>query len=164
MPVDPEKLAALTEKFRQLNLAWIFSDPEKAAREELETGEPTLATYSFLKWLTDATVRPQDFAWMDQAIENNEPVLGPALKRLLDAGMDRNDLNTVVRVMQYRICDHLCFMLDQMAYEQYVPVQDFGVYHVGGGESPVDDKPIARLNALHEQIGAWDPLYVAREK
>ena len=50
-------------------------------------------------------------------------------------------------------------MLDQVALPGSVPVQDFGVYHVGGGDSPASDKPIARLDALHEQIGEleyWD--------
>lgn len=82
-----------------------------------------------------------------------------ALARLLEAGTDRNDLNTLVRVMQFKICDHICFMLDQVAREGYVPIQDFCVYHVGGGDSPTTDKPIARLTALHELIGIWDPDY-----
>src|SRR4051812_27994082 len=49
MAVDPVALAELTAKMRQLGLP----DPERAARAELETGAPILATQSFLKWLAD---------------------------------------------------------------------------------------------------------------
>ena len=162
MAINRKKLADLAAKMRQVNLP----DPEEAAREELETGSPILATYSFLKWLTDEMVRSGDYAWMDHALQHTEanPVLGLALRRLLDAGADREELNTLVRIMQFKICDHVCFMLDQVAVSGYVPIQDFGVYHVGGGKSPTEDKPIARLEALHEEIGAWDPSQDAQEE
>ncbi|HVC92084.1 MAG TPA: hypothetical protein VND64_00260 [Pirellulales bacterium] len=101
-------------------------------------------------------VRLGDYAWMDRARKRDEP-LGLALQRLLDAGADRKDLNDVVRAMQYRICDHICVMLDQVALPGQVPIQDFGVYHVGGGDTPDKDKPIARLEGLHEEIEAWNP-------
>ncbi len=155
MAIHRKALADLTAKMRQLGLP----DPEGAAREELETGSPILATYSFLKWLTDAMVSPGDHTWINRALRNpgENPVLAPALRRLLKAGADRDDLNALVRVMQFRICDHVCFMLDQVAVPGSVPIQDFAVYHVGGGDSPDTDKPIARLEALHEEIGAWDP-------
>lgn len=162
MVVDPVALAELTAKMRLLGLP----DPEGAAQEELETGVPILATQSFLKWLTDEMVRPGDHRWITRALNNadDHPVLAPALRQLLDAGAGRDDLTAVVRVMQYRMCDHVCFMLDQVAVPGSVPVQDFGVYHVGGGDSPTTDRPIARLDALHEQIGAWDPSEEAEEE
>ena len=157
MAVDPQKLEELAAQLRQLGLP----DPERAARRELETGEPILATQSFLKWLTDGIEPPGDYAWMDRTLRDRErhPVLGPALERLLAAGAERADLQAVVRAMQFRICEHVCFMLDQVALPGYVPIQDLGVYHVGGGDSPTSDRPIARLDALHEQIGDladWD--------
>jgi hypothetical protein len=162
MTIDPKALAALAAKMRQLNLP----DPKKAAREELETGTPILATYSFLKWLTDEMVRPGDYAWMDHALKHAEakPALEQVLRRLLAAGADRESLNTLVRIMQFKICDHVCVMLDQVALPGYVPIQDFGVYHVGGGNDPTEDKPIARLEALHEEIAAWDPSQDAEEE
>jgi hypothetical protein len=155
MPIDPKKLAALTEQMRSLGLP----DPENAAREELKTGDPILATQSFLKWLTDEMVRPGDYRWIDGTVADQEdsPVLGPALARLLKTGADRDDVIAVGRVLQYRICHHICTMLDQVSLPGYVPIQDFGVYHVGGGDSPTTDKPIVRLEGLHEQIEAWDP-------
>lgn len=155
MAVDPVAVAELAAKMRQLGLP----DPEAAARRELETGTPILATQSFLKWLASGMARAGDHRWIDRALRSpaDYPALAPALRRLLDAGASREDLTAVVRVMQFRVCDHVCFMLDQVAAPGAVPVQDFGVYHVGGGDSPTTDRPIARLDALHEQIGAWDP-------
>lgn len=155
MPIDPAQLAALTEQMRRLDLP----DPERAARAELETGSPILATQSFLKWLTDELVKPGDAAWIERTLRNREhhPLLAPALERLLAAGIEQSDLIDVVRVMQFKIVDHICYMLDSIALPGQVPIQDFGLYLVGGGDSPSTDKPIVRLDALHEQIGAWDP-------
>ncbi len=163
MEVDSEKLAELTAQFESLDLPEeIGLDPEEAAREELETGEPILATFSFMKWLTGEMVQPGDFRWIEVVAENptmmEYKVLAPVLKRLLDAGADRNDLTTLVRVMQYFICTHVCTMVDQVAMEGIVPIQDFGLYVMGDGDDPTTDKPIARIEALHEQIGAWDPI------
>lgn len=155
MSIDPQALADLTLKMDEVGLP----NPERAARKELESGRPILATHSFLKWLTDEMVPTGDQRWIDWTLKHPEhhPVLAPALEKLLGAGVDREALTALVRVMQFRICDHICYMLDQVAVPGYVPVQDFGVYHVGGGDSPTTDKPIARLDSLHEMIGAWDP-------
>lgn len=155
MPIDPEQLAALTKQMQQVGIP----DPEAAAKQELETGSPILATMSFMTWLTGEMVKPDDEKWIDRAVKNpdDHPVLGPALKRLVKAGASRADLIDVVRVMQFKIVDHICYMLDSVALPGTVPIQDFGVYVVGGGDSPTTDKPIVRLDALHEQIGFWDP-------
>ena len=155
MPADRKAVTALAKKMRQLGLP----DPTAAARRELETGEPILATHSFLTWLTGEMVSPGDHGWIDRALANpgSFPALTPVLGRVLAAGVSRDDLTALVRVMQFRMCDHVCLMLDQVAVPGTVPVQDFGVYHVGGGNSPTTDKPIVRLDTLHEQIGAWDP-------
>lgn len=155
MSIDPQALADLTLKMDEVGLP----DPEAAAREELESGEPILATHSFLKWLTDEMVPAGDQRWIDWALKHPEhnPGLAPALEKLLGAGVDRDALTALVRVMQFRICDHVCYMLDQVAMPGEVPIQDFAVYHVGGGNSPTTDKPIARLEGLHELIGEWDP-------
>lgn len=155
MSIDPQVLADLTAKMGELGLP----DPEGAARDELESGKPILATHSFLKWLTDEMVPAGDQRWIAYALKHPEhnPVLAPALEKVLAAGVDREALTALVRVMQFRMCDHICYMLDQVALPGEVPVQDFGVYHVGGGESPTTDQPIARLEGLHELIGEWDP-------
>lgn len=155
MSIDPQVLADLTVKMDEVGLP----DPEGAAREELETGEPILATHSFLKWLTDEMVPAGDQRWIDWTLKHPEhnPVLAAALEALLGAGVDREALTELVRVMQFRICDHICYMLDQVAMPGEVPIQDFAVYQVGGGDSPATDQPIARLEGLHELIGEWDP-------
>jgi hypothetical protein len=155
MPADPQAIAALAAQMKTLGLP----DPEGAARRELETGSPILATQSFLTWLTNEMVAPGDRAWIDRALSNREhhPVLAPLLDRLLAAGASRDDLTLLARLMQFRICDHVCYMVDSVALPGYVPIQDFGLYVVGGGDSPTSDKPIVRLDALHEQIGFWDP-------
>jgi hypothetical protein len=162
MEVDPKRLAELTAQFEALNLPPSILDPEEAALDELESGEPILATYSFLKWLTDAMVKPGDSRWMDVVAENSGmmeyKVLASVLKRLLDAGADRNDLNTLVRIMQYDICNHICYMLDQVAMEGILPIQDFGLYVMGDGDDPSTDKPIVRIEDLHKQICGWHPL------
>lgn len=50
MEVDPQKLAELTAQFESLNLPEeIGLDPEEAAREELETGEPGIRFTPILK-------------------------------------------------------------------------------------------------------------------
>ena len=153
MALDRKALKDLTARMKQLGLP----DPAAAARAELESGEPILATYSFLTWLTREMVG--DPKWIKAALKHADvnPLLTSTLTRLLAAGADRDDLTTLVRIMQYRICKHVCTMLDQVALPGTVPIQDFAVYHVGGGESPEDDRPIARLQDLHEEIEQWDP-------
>ena len=155
MALDRKALKDLTARMKQLGLP----DPAAAAREELESGEPILATYSFLTWLTGEMVPLGDSKWISRSLKHADvnPLLSATLKRLLAAGVDRDDLTTLVRIMQYRICNHVCTMLDQVGLPGTVPIQDFAVYHVGGGDSPEDDRPIARLQDLHEEIEQWDP-------
>jgi len=104
-------------------------------------------------------IHPGDEKWIERALKHpdDHPVLAPALKRIQEAGVSRDDLVDVVRVMQFQIVDHVCYMLDSIALPGTVPIQDFGVYVVGGGDSPTTDKSIVRLESLHEQVGSWDP-------
>ena len=51
MALDRKVLRDLTAKMKQLGLP----NPAELAREELESGEPILATYSFLTWLTGSS-------------------------------------------------------------------------------------------------------------
>src|SRR4029453_8552845 len=130
--------------------------PRPAGQEDI----PQLARFLFLRQAWPAVVREEDQRWIAHEIEASEkrptdPGAGGglALKRLLQAGANANDLTELVRVMQWRLLFHLCYLL-----------QDPGdvepeASHVGWALFEIDanDQPMRHIGGLHESVLETEP-------
>jgi hypothetical protein len=145
----------LTRIFTQLGAP----DPEGWAASEITEGINQLGRFLFLKGAWSHVVADDDTTWMDRSIEGT-PVgrdrpfdgVAHALRRLIDAGADRNDLNQLVRGMQVELLSGVCSLLDDAAavegnqYQHWVLV---GVDSAGGPGRPI--------LGLHESVLETDP-------
>lgn len=81
-------------------------------------GEGELVRFVFIKGAWQG-VADKDPAWMDEVANASQPPrtpAGQALARLLDAGVDRDDLNTVIRAEQVGLLSHVLYMLQDPSY------------------------------------------------
>src|SRR3712207_4722967 len=110
------KRADLIEAFRALGAA----DPEALAASQLDDGVPELHRFAFLKRLWDQVVKPGDAKWVERTIgqvkslgdDDPQAAAGPALERMLAAGVDPSDIMKVVWSAQAEMIYNLAFQLD----------------------------------------------------
>lgn len=149
-------LEELTALFRKLGAP----DPESWARSQHDEGIDQLSRFVFLREAWKAVVGPDDLGWIDRLIASskrrpNDPCagIGPALERLLAAGADRNDLQEVVRVMQYELLFSLCYLLeDPGTLEPEVAELSWRLVRT----NPAGDV-IGTVDGLHESVLSLDP-------
>jgi len=153
---DQQRLADLTELLTRLGAP----DPSAWARSELEEDIPQVARYLFLRQAWQHVVGDGDQTWIDAwrdlaAQSPSAPCagIGPALERLLAAGADRDDLTTVVRVMQYSTLFGLCYLLDDPGDVEPE------VAELGWALVEVDEEGTVgrHIGALHESLLETDP-------
>jgi hypothetical protein len=159
MRVDEKELSELTESFRRMGAR----DPESWAYSQLSEGIPQLARFVFLRQAWSSAVKEDDDSWIDRHVAgagdaSEEPLgaLGPALKRMLEAGVARNDTVDLVRCMQFEILFGVCYQLS-----------DAGVVENHNGTTTplfwglfqLDDQgnTISSIDALHESVLDTDP-------
>jgi hypothetical protein len=114
-PMDNEQRnAKLADVFLRLGA----NDPKGWAASEIEEGIPQLATFLFLKTAWRYVVSEIDTTWIETAIETSsrrptDPCagIGPALQRLVDSGVNQQDITDIVRVKQYELLFRLCYLL-----------------------------------------------------
>ena len=106
----------LIEAFRALGA----SDPETLASSQLDGRVPELHRFAFLKRLWDQVADTQSMKWIDQTIEQAEKLgeddpqaaAGLALRRMLAAGVDPNDILKVLWCAQAEMIYNIAFQLD----------------------------------------------------
>jgi hypothetical protein len=153
-------LQELTALFRKLGA----EDPEGWARSQIEQNFPQLARFLFLRQAWKLVINEDDRKWISERrhINSDEPAgdIGPAITRILAAGVDENDLTRVVRIMQWELLFRLCYLLDDPDYLR----DDREIIEKEAGDIvwclfQVDDNgyPIAVVDGLHESVLETEP-------
>jgi hypothetical protein len=142
-------------------------DPEGWAESEASEDIPQLARYLFLRAAWRGVVADGDTSWIESHVRTNGPPDAPgagiktALARLLERGVNRDDLTEVVRVMQWSVLAHICELLDDpyIAVEDLQMVPELGDYKFGWGLFELDeDETIGRsIDGLHESVLETEP-------
>ena len=150
--MDEEELTATFARFGA-------RDPEQWAGSEIREGIPQLARFLFLKGVWQEVVDAGDPSWIDRVVANtpedsDAPFAGTAhaLRRLLEAGADRQDLHEVVRGMQAEMIFGLCYLLDDPGAVEGNDSVDWGLF-----ELDEDDQPARGIGGLHESVLETDP-------
>lgn len=146
----------LTRIFRRIGAP----EPDSWARSEVTEDIPQLCRFLFLRQAWRLLVAEQDHSWIDNAIKEPEDSpgapcsgIGPALKRLIAEGIDRQDLTDVVRIMQYDVLFGLCYLLDDPGdVEPEVANVCWGLFELD--ENGRIGRPIG---GLHESVLNTDP-------
>jgi|SRR5579872_6202147 hypothetical protein len=144
---------ALADLFARLGAR----NPDQWARSQVEEGVPQLARFLFLRQAWKFVISDRDSSWLDKQFLANTGgpggAIAPALRRILACGVDREDLTTVVRVMQWRVLAGLCYLLDDPG-----DLED-DIKDIAWRLFEVDEngRPVAVMGALQESVLATDP-------
>lgn len=153
MPI-PEKPEDLTNLFRKLGAP----HPDKWASSQLNEGIPQLHRYLWLRQAWKSVVC--GYQWIEKEIERarakpNAPYsgIGQALGRCIEKGIDRADLNEIVRGKQVQLLFALCYLLEDPNFAEPE------LREVGWGLFQTDENgnPQQRITGLHESVLATDP-------
>jgi hypothetical protein len=138
-------------------------DPESWAKSQVEEGINQWGRFVFLHQAWKNIIPDRDTTWITPLIEEadkkpNDPgaAAGPALRRMLQAGVNPQDITDVVRVMQWHILFDLMYQLSDPSIVEY-PSKN--MKHVQWMLFEVDDdeNPIDRIDMLHESVLDTDP-------
>lgn len=144
----------LTTVFRKLGAP----DPELWAASQVSEGIPQLARFLFLRQAWRGVLSEDDGTWIGGVLhsaddDSDEPGAARALRRLLDAGADPADLTELVRVMQWQLLHHLCYLLEDPGdVEPEVAKIAWMLFQVDE-----DGRPQAPMTGLHESVLDTDP-------
>lgn len=134
-------------------------EPESWAASEVDEGIPQLARFAFLRGAWLGVIDAKDSSWMDRVVAqtpvgSEAPFAGTAhaLRRLLEAGVDRGDLQQVVRGMQAELVFHLCYLLDDPAVVDGNDVVSWALFELDDHEQPA-----RAIGGLHESVLETDP-------
>lgn len=154
------RIAEWTEHFR----AWNAEDPEGWARSQIDEGIFQYGRLVFLKsaW-SAAVVDEANTGWIDYSIADSKDHpdapcagIGLALQRALAAGVSREDLNEIARVIQYDALFSICDLLDGSDVVDYpnptVPKVFWQLF-----ETDDEGNPLQRISGLHESVLSLDP-------
>jgi hypothetical protein len=114
------KRGDLVEAFRAMGAA----DPEGMASSQLDDGVPELHRFAFLKRLWDQVVNPGDTKWIGQTVDqaaalgedDPQAAAGPALRRILAAGVEPIDIIKVVWAAQAEMVYNIAFQPDDPGF------------------------------------------------
>jgi len=154
-----QEIQKLTEHFRALGA----SDPESLARSQIEEGIPQYARLVFLRQAWQSVIADGDTSWIEPQIQQAErrprqpgAGIGPALKRMLAAGVTREDIAEVVRVMQWGVLARIAYQLEDPGVVEYsseeTPRVSWTLFEVDN-----DGQPLHPINGLHESVLDTDP-------
>jgi hypothetical protein len=91
-------------------------DPAGWAGSQIREGIPQLARFLFLRQAWKLVVPEDDNTWISRQedVNPNGPggAIVPALARLKARGVDKADITTIVRIMQWQLLFHLCYLLE----------------------------------------------------
>jgi hypothetical protein len=152
----PDTLQELTELFRQLGAP----NPEGWARSQLKEGIPQLQRYLWLRQAWKRIVPDDSYDWMDAEIQSarakpNAPYagVGLALERCLNQGIEKEDLNEIVRGKQAQLLFGICYLLEDPRFvERELRTLCWGLFQTD--ENGNATQPIS---GLHESVLETDP-------
>src|SRR5262249_41890369 len=152
-------LQRLTEAFRTMGAR----DPESWARSQLEEGIPQWSRFIFLHQAWKNVISETDLSWIDSLIDQSErhprdpgSGAGSALKRMLGAGVAREDLTELVREMQWVFLANLAYQLSDPSVVDY-PSEELPRVNWKLFEVNEDDEPLHPIGMLHESVLDTDP-------
>ncbi len=154
-----QEIQQLTEHFRALGAF----DPASWARSQIEEAIPQYARLVFLRQAWLSVIADGDTSWIEPQIQDAErrprepgAGIGPALKRMLEAGVSREDIAEVVRVMQWRVLAGIAYQLADPGVVEYpsdeTPRVKWTLFEVDD-----DGQPLHLIDALHECVLDTDP-------
>ena len=143
----------LTDLFARLGA----DDPAGWARSQIREGIPQLARFLFLRQAWREVVADGDTTWIEEELqaEAGQPggAIAPALRRLLALGAEKEDLTTVVRIMQWQLLFSLCYLPeDPCDVEPEVKDIAWALFRVDE-----QGQPIEHIGGLHESVLETDP-------
>jgi hypothetical protein len=139
-----EQFEALAERFRRLGA----DAPEAWARSEIEEDIPQLARFVLLRFLWSLVIPENDRSWFRSAAGRGDDGQGGALRRLLAAGVSRDDLTAVVRERQIALLHEVVSVLDGLLDR---PSDAEGVTW-GLFETDAGGRPGRPIDGLHESL------------
>jgi len=135
--------------------------PEEWIQYLPEDPSTQLARYMFLKQAWDSVAQEDDTKWIEDAVARSdkhpeEPYagLGLVLRKLLAAGIARDDITELARCLQAGMLFRLTYLLDGRAY------QVKGLEHINWSLVRTDEEgnPTAeQIGGLHESVLETDP-------
>jgi hypothetical protein len=156
---NEDEIKKLTEWFRALGA----QDPESWARSQVQDGINQWGRFVFLHQAWQSIVPDGDTTWIDSLIGEaderpNDPgsAAGPALQRMLAAGVNPQDIADVVRVMQWHVLFALAYQLSDAGIVEY-PLEKMRPVHWALFEVDENHNPIGRIGGLHESVLTTDP-------
>jgi len=152
----PHTLEELTELLRKLGA----SHPESWASSQLKEGIPQLHRYLWLRQAWKAIVADESYEWMNKEIKRarmrpEAPYsgVGLALERCLAQGIDKEDLNEIVRGKQIQLLFAICYLLDDPNLaEKELSELGWGLFVTDGSGNAKE-----RIAGLQESVLATDP-------
>jgi hypothetical protein len=153
------EIQQLTEHFAALGA----NEPESWARSQVEEGIPQYARMVFLRGAWQNVIPDGDTSWIDPRIKDAQrgprdpgAGIGPALERMLAAGVSREDIAEVVRVMQWSVLAGIAYQLSDPEAVSYpneeMPTVEWALFEVDE-----DGEPLHPIDGLHESVLDTDP-------
>jgi len=151
-----KQINELSEIFEKLGA----DDPSAWAASEVTENFPQLARFLFLRQAWRRIVPEGDTSWIEREIEwasanPGRPTsgLGVSLGNLLALGAKKDDINEVIRVMQYRLLHDLCYLLEDPGdVEDEVKDIYWQLYEMNS-----KGKPSRVIGGLYESVLSMDP-------
>jgi len=154
---------AEVQQFTEWFRAWGAQDPEAWARSQVEEGFNQWARFVFLHQAWQSVIADGDTTWINSLIREADQrprdpgaAAGPALRRMLVAGVAPEDIADVVRVMQGQLLFNIAYQLSDPGVVQYpsdkMPRVNWELFEVDE-----DGKPIETIAVLHESVLDTDP-------
>lgn len=154
-----DEINQLADRFR----AFGAYDPESWARSQVQEGIDQWARFVFLHQAWQSIIADGDTTWIVSLIQESDQrprdpgaAAGPALQRMLAAGVVPEDITDLVRVMQWRVLFEIAYQLSDPGVVEY-PSEN--MRHVNWALFKIDEngKPLDSINLLHESVLDTDP-------
>ena len=149
--MTPEERLEATERLLHKQ-GWDSEDAKKAAQKAIETGEPLIEFLCFQLLAEHILAAIHTSSWITYRGKHTHCDGHDVIKRLLESGASAEDLAVFARKMQREYLSNLGCILDGSGIwgTPELPYEDFRIFSVDEDEA---DKPQAKLEALHEQLG-----------
>jgi len=156
---NEKQIKELAAHFRALGAY----DPEGWARSQVQEGIPQYVRFVFLRQAWKSIIGDGDTSWIDPAIQDSKrrprgpgAGIGPALERILAAGVKREDIAEIVRVMQWKVLFHISYQLADPGVVEYpreeMPKVNWELFEVNEA-----GQPLQPIDGLHESVLDTDP-------
>jgi hypothetical protein len=147
-----QKRAAIEKLLRQQGLDQ--DSATEVAREAVASGQAVLESLCFQRLAEHILARIHSSSWINNRAKDPSCDDHDVIKRLLDAGASAKDLAIFARMMQREYLSNLGCILDGSGIygTPDLPCNDFRIFAVDDS-----DKPLTKLDELHESLG-WADL------